>query len=270
MHRIQPRKLVQSALAASGRLRLVAAAVLLTTLAAAGLADYASGGGGYVVQPGDSLWAIATSHDISVSQLAAANHLDPYAILPIGRHLYIPTGPSARLASAVTVADVTSLSSASPWTFCSDFVSSPGPYGVLPDTLAASPYRLALRPLFEEWAAHYGLSLPLLEAVDWQESGWQQSVVSPTGAVGVGQVMPGTGDFIAGVLIGEPMNIESVSDNIRMSAAFLAYLSRIEGGNLCSTIAAYYEGPLNLSAHGVYPSTRLYVADVEALLPRFE
>ncbi len=255
----------------SGRLRLAAAAVLLTSLAAAGLADYSSGGGGYVVQPGDSLWAIATSHGISVTELASANHLDPNAILPIGRQLYIPASSSGNFAgTAVTVAAVTPAGAANPWTFCSDFVASPGPYGVLPPELAASPERLALEPVFEEWASHYGLSLPLLEAVDWQESGWQESVVSSTGAVGVGQIMPGTGSFISGVLIGEPMDMESVSDNIRMSAAFLAYLAQVEGGNRCATIAAYYEGPLNLSADGVYPSTRTYVADVEALLPRFE
>lgn len=255
----------------SGRLRLAGAVVLLTSLAGAGLADYSSGGGGYVVQPGDSLWAIATSHGISVNQLAAANHLDPSAILPIGRRLYIPTTSSGNFAgTTVTVAAVTSAGAADPWTFCSDFVASPGPYGVLPPQLAASPGRLALEPIFEEWASHYGLSLPLLEAVAWQESGWQESVVSPTGAVGVGQIMPGTGAFIAGVLIGEPMNAGSVSDNIRMSAAFLAYLAQLEGGNRCATIAAYYEGPLNLSADGVYPATRTYVADVEALLPRFE
>ena len=36
-----------------------------------------------------------------------------------------------------------------------------------------------------------------------------------------------------------------------------------------ATIAAYYEGPLNLSRSGVFPETQLYVASVEALIPRF-
>ena len=278
MHRLQLRQLSGLVAAAPGRLRLALAATVLVALAGAGLADYSTGSsGGYVVQPGDSLWAIASARGITVAQLASANDLDPSAVLPIGRHLYVP-GSASGGSGTETVADDAVSSRAVPMgsgtvsasSFCSALVSSPGPAGVLPAVLAGSPDRLALRPLFREWAAHYGVSTALLEALDWQESGWQQSVVSSTGAVGVGQIMPGTGTFIAGVLVGEPLDAQSVSDNIRMSAAFLAYLSRVEGGNLCATIAAYYEGPLNLSVHGLYPSTRTYVADVEALLPRFE
>ena len=52
------------------------------------------------------------------------------------------------------------------------------------------------------------------------------------------------------------MNINSVSDNIRMSAAFLAYLADIEGNNRCETIAAYYEGPVNLSNTASSPRPR--------------
>lgn len=247
-------------------LRLAAAVAALTGLVGAGLADWSGGStGGYVVQPGDSLWAIAAAHHLTVDQLASANHLDPAAILPIGRRLYIPgTAPVAALATAAYSGG----GSAS--AFCASFVASPGPWGVLPDRLVASPDRLALRPLFEEWAAHYGVSLPLLEAVDWQESGWQQGVVSSTGAVGVGQIEPYTAEWISQDLVGFPLDPASVSDNIRMSAAFLAYLAGVEGNDTCATVAAYYEGPVNLAAHGVYSDTASYVASVEALLPRFE
>jgi soluble lytic murein transglycosylase-like protein len=120
------------------------------------------------------------------------------------------------------------------------------------------------------WANHYNLSVPLLEAIAWQESGWQQGVVSPAGAVGAGQIMPETASFISTSIIGMPMNIHSVSDNIRMSAAFLAYLAGVEGNNRCATIAAYYEGPDNLRQYGVFADTQVYVASVEALIPRFE
>ena len=83
--------------------------------------------------------------------------------------------------------------------------------------------------------------------------------------MGTGQLMPGTASFISGTLIGMPLDIHSVSDNIRMSAAFLAYLAGVEGNNRCATIAAYYEGPLNLSHYGVFTETQAYVASVEAL-----
>jgi murein DD-endopeptidase MepM/ murein hydrolase activator NlpD len=239
-------------------IRLAALGLLVAVLAAAGVADYGTGGG-YVVQPGDSLWAIATEHGTTVDELAAVNHLDPAAILPVGIVLTIPGTAPAPEASAPPGGSS-----------CNDPSSGTGPPGVLPSLLAASPERLALRPYFEEWAYHYGVPPALVEAVAWQESGWQQGTVSATGAVGVGQIEPGTASFISNVLIGEPLDPSSASDNIRMSAAFLAYLYRLEGGSTCATLAAYYEGPLNLSEHGMFGDTEQYVADVEALVPRFE
>ena len=255
--------------------RVVAAGTALLGLVGAGLADWSDGSsGGYVVQPGDSLWAIATAHHVTVAQLASANSLDPAAILPIGRHLYIPgqvTGAASAAASYAGAGPGSSYNQGSAaWSFCSSFVATPGPWGVLPDRLAASPDRLALQPYFQEWAAHYGLSLPLLEAIDWQESGWQQGVVSPTGAIGVGQIEPATARFVSDYLVGINLDPNSVSDNIRMSAAYLAYLAHIEGNSECATIAAYYEGPLHLASVGVYNDTAAYVASVEALVPRFE
>ncbi len=141
---------------------------------------------------------------------------------------------------------------------------------MLPALLRESPRRLALRPLFEQWANHYNLSVPLLEAIAWQESGWQQNVVSSAGAVGTGQILPSTASFVSSTLVEEPLNVKSQSDNIRMSAALLSYLADLEGNNRCDVIAAYYEGSINLSRYGVFPDTRRYVANVEALIPEFE
>lgn len=246
----------------------MAALLALAGLVGFGLADWSgSSSPGYVVQPGDSLWSIATSHGLTVARLAAANSLDPNDILPIGKHLYLPSNGSVQLDSASVGG---SPHSSSPWTFCATFSSSPGPTGVLPSQLAGTSRYYQLAPVFEHWASYYGLSLPLLEAVAWQESGWQQNVVSATGAVGVGQIEPYTATFIQQDLIGLRLNSNSVSDNIRMSAAFLAYLAHIEGNNRCATIAAYYEGPLMLQTKGVIPETQQYVADVEALEPRFQ
>jgi murein DD-endopeptidase MepM/ murein hydrolase activator NlpD len=244
-------------------------------LIAAGAAGFAAGAAKtYVVQPGDSLWAISRADGLTVNQLAAANNMNPNDVLLIGRQLTIPLGSDADGTSSSSPAPSAPASGASqstnPETFCSTFVPSSGPLGVLPTELQNSPDRLALQPLFIEWADHYDLSLPLLEAIAWQESGWQQGVVSSTGAIGAGQIMPGTANFIQDTLIGEPLDINSISDNIRMSAAFLAYLAGVEGNNPCLTIAAYYEGPYNLGRYGVFQETDAYVASVEALVPEFE
>jgi LysM repeat protein len=252
--------------------RLIATLLGLGLLVAAGAAGY-SAGGTYLVKSGDSLWAISHANGISVSQLASANHMRPSDLLLIGRKLNIPgkPGPPPPVLQTASIASQTANQpAANPWTFCSNFRPNGGPWGVLPAQLRHSPQRLSLQPLFIKWANHYNLSLSLLEAIAWQESGWQQGVISPVGAIGTGQIMPGTANFITSNIIGMPMNINSVSDNIRMSAAFLGYLSDLEGNNMCATIAAYYEGPLNLGHYGVFPETQRYVASVEALIPRFE
>jgi N-acetylmuramoyl-L-alanine amidase len=246
------------------RIRLTIVIVSLGLLVAAGAAGFATKN--YTVRSGDSLWAISQANGITVNELAEANGLNPDNVLPIGTQLVIPGSGGATDSSSSGGSSQTVNASA----FCSSFQASSGPWGVLPQLLQDSPDRLALQPIFERWANHYDLSLPLLEAIAWQESGWQQDVVSSVGAIGTGQIMPSTATFIASTLVGEPMNINSVSDNIRMSAAFLAYLAGVEGNSQCLTIAAYYEGPVNLAQDGAFPDTQAYVASVEALVPEFE
>jgi soluble lytic murein transglycosylase-like protein len=260
--------------------RLLAVAVGLAAAVGIGQASYSSSSPSYVVQPGDTLWHIATEDGITVNQLAAANGLSPNGILQIGTQLAIPSASAPAATSAPAAAVTTAAAAPAPVTtaatsssgssFCATFTPEGGPEGVLPTLLSESPDRLALVPIFDEWAEHYGVPASLVEAIAWQESGWQQDVVSSAQAVGVGQLIPSTAEFVQNDLVGESLDITSVSDNIRMSAAFLAYLDRQEGGNLCQTIAAYYEGPLNLATYGVFAMTEPYVESVEALLPRFE
>lgn len=252
------------------RLRLTVVIASLGLLAAAGFAGFSST---YTVKSGDTLWAIAQANGISVSQLAAANNMGENDLLMIGRRLVIPGSngvASGTPAEPASTTAATGPGSENPRTFCATFSESGGPWGVLPQILYAYPSRLALLPTFRYWASYYNLSLPLLEAIDFEESGWQQNVVSDTGAIGIGQIMPSTGAFIADELIGEHMDIHSPSDNIRLSAAFLAYLAGVEGNNTCATIAAYYEGPINESLYGVFSDSQQYVAAVEALIPEFQ
>ena len=54
-----------------------------------------SSSGGYVVQPGDTLSAIAAADGTTVDQLAAENGLDPNGLLPAGAHLSISGSSSA-------------------------------------------------------------------------------------------------------------------------------------------------------------------------------
>jgi len=94
--------------------------------------------------------------------------------------------------------------------------------------------------------------------------------VSSTGAIGVGQLMPFTSDFVSQQLLKNPsLSPKKVDDNIRMSARFLRYLLDATGGDVSMTLAAYYQGLRSVRERGVFAETRQYVATVLAVRPAF-
>ena len=152
-----------------------------------------------MVQPGDTLWAISRANGLTVAQLAAANNMNPNDLLLIGRHLIIPSsgsGSPVRLPSPVRRRAAPGRRAAGhrrreqPVDLLLDVRRRAVPGGSCRACSRSRRSRLALQPLFIHWATYYDLSLPLLEAIAWQESGWQQGVVSSAGAVGTGQIMP--------------------------------------------------------------------------------
>jgi LysM repeat protein len=191
---------------------------------------------------GDTLTAIAARYGVSVATLAAANGIaNPNSVIA-GTHLVVPA------AAAPTPPSVS---------------NSP-----LPPLLLAYPDRLALRTLFVQWANEFGVPAALLEAMCWWESGWQAQVVSPTGAVGIGQLEPATVAQMRAQL-GQPgLNALVPSDNIEMSAGFLADLLRATG-NARSALASYYQGIASLEMLGEFPSTFQYVSGITAYVPAF-
>lgn len=254
--------------------RILAGILALGLLMLAGQAGFSSSSpASYVVRSGDNLWTIATSRHLTVGQLASVNGLNPSAILRIGTRLTIPSsGASAAAAVSSTPrpAPVRSgaTSPASSGNFCATFSPRSDARGVLPSTLRADRSRLALRPIFVSWAQRYGVSPALVEAVAWQESGWQEGVVSSASAVGVGQLLPSTAAFVSQSLLGTRLNINTVNDNIQMEVRYLAYLQG-NLGSTCATVAGYYEGLQNMQRYGVLGESQPYVASVEAMIPSF-
>jgi soluble lytic murein transglycosylase len=103
-------------------------------------------------------------------------------------------------------------------------------------------------PFAEEvTAAVEGTSLPplLLLAVIRQESQFNPDATSPVGAVGLGQVMPGTGEEIARQLgeVWDPANLRDPATSLRYGAHYLAAQLEAFDGDILATLGAYNAGP---------------------------
>lgn len=202
----------------------------------------ATGGGSYVVQPGDTLSGIAAASGMTVDQLAAANGLDPRGLLLAGTTLNL-SGSSAAGAPAASSAPSGS--------------AQPTPEIVSPADVG-------------QVAAANGVSSSLAEAIADQESGFNNNAVSSTGAVGVMQIEPSTWTFIGSNLAPTPpLSPYSAQDNIRGGVLLLRSLLAQTGGDPGLAAASYYQGLASVQQHGLLPSTRRYVANVLALRQRF-
>ena len=204
----------------------------------------------HVVRPGETLSGIAARYGVTLRAIADANRIADVHLIRIGTHLTIP-------ASDLAPSDGASRASA-----------PRGTYRNLPSRLQASPGRLALVPVFEQWAAAYGVPTDLLMAMTWLESGWQNHVVSSVGARGIGQLMPDTVAFVNDVLLRASLDPAVPEHNIRMSARYLRWLLDRTGGDVSLALAGYYQGLGSVRARGVFTSTTAYVRDVLALRDR--
>lgn len=216
-----------------------------TSVAAAAAGSGVRAATSYTVRKGDTLERIARRFGVSTSTLARTNGLRSANLVRIGQRLSIPATSTAKVAAT----------SAS---------SSNG----LPRRLQSQPTRLALMPAFDRWARTYGVPHDLLKAMTWVESGWQTQKVSSTGAIGIGQLMPDTVDFM-NVLLATKLDPRVPEHNIRMSARFLRYLLDQTRGRADSALAAYYQGLRSVRERGVLAETRQYVATVLAVRPAF-
>jgi soluble lytic murein transglycosylase-like protein len=118
-------------------------------------------------------------------------------------------------------------------------------------------------------ASQSGVPGSLAAAVAWQESGFNNAMVSAANARGVMQIMPGTWDWVQQTLSPTPLDPASVADNVKAGSLYLGHLLRETGGDQAAAIAAYYQGLGSLRTRGMLPETRQYVANVQALENRF-
>jgi soluble lytic murein transglycosylase-like protein len=119
-------------------------------------------------------------------------------------------------------------------------------------------------------ASGVGASPSLTQAVGQQESGFNNHVVSRTGAVGIMQIAPGTWNYINQVLTpGAPLDPYSATDNVKAGALLLRSLMNEAGGDPRLAAAGYHQGLQSVEQNGMHPSTLRYVRSVLALQQRY-
>ena len=103
-------------------------------------------------------------------------------------------------------------------------------------------------------------------AVAWQESGWQQGVVSHAGAVGVMQLLPATADWVGETMLGRP-GARSTRHGATSPPASgsSATISTGTSGNRDLVLAAYYQGQQRSTTTASIPISRPYIASIRRL-----
>jgi soluble lytic murein transglycosylase-like protein len=203
--------------------------------------------GSYVVRAGDTLSGLAANAGVAMSQMAAANGLDPSAPLLTGTVLKLPTGAPTPARASEPLPSQRVVPAAAP---------------------AATPTRVGAADI-QSVASQHGVSPSLAAAIAWQESGFNNGMVSSANARGVMQVMPGTWDFVERNLAGRKLDPGSANDNVHAGVIYLKHLLEQTGGDENTAIAGYYQGLGAVRSRGLFDDTQKYVANVQALRSRF-
>jgi soluble lytic murein transglycosylase-like protein len=203
--------------------------------------------GGYTVRAGDTLSALAAQAGTTVEAMAAMNGLDPNGLLIEGTVIKLPTGAPAPAQAATPEPAQQVVPQADP---------------------APTPAQVSAADVQSVAAAH-GVSPSLAAAIAWQESGFNNAMVSPANARGVMQVMPGTWTWVQDNLASRPLDPNSAADNIHAGVMYLRRLLDETGGDENAAIAGYYQGLSSVRSRGMYDDTQRYVANVQALRSRF-
>jgi N-acetylmuramoyl-L-alanine amidase len=200
--------------------------------------------GAYTVQPGDTLSGLAARTGVTAEQVAGVNGLDVNAPLLAGTAIKLP--PASTPAAPAT--------------------------STTPQAPQAAPLPTSGRVTSGDIAAvasRHGVPSSLAAAIAWQESGFNNAMVSSANARGVMQVMPGTWDWVQRNLASRQLDPANPVDNVHAGTLYLRQMLQETGGDPALAAAGYYQGLASVRRIGMLPETRRYVDNVMALRGRF-
>ena len=188
----------------------------------------------YVVRRGDGLIRIANRYDADWRWIARRNNVPASLVIHPGQRLVV----KERFARTGTVSKAVA---------------------------ASKGYA---RHIVAYEARRAGVPVDLALALAYMESGFQQRVTSSVGAMGVMQVMPATGAWVAKHLVGRPLDLRDLHDNVVAGIRYFKMLLRITG-RVDEALAGYYQGLTSVRKRGMYEETKRYVKVILALRQRF-
>ena len=185
------------------RLALAGALTVALTCASSAAASVS-----HTVEPGETLWSLAAASNLTTRALAAANGLPDDAFIVAGSEVQIPS--EAEAATALGLGEVAPVesSSAPPVQAASaqDVVVPP-----------ADPGQVTAAEIGQVAAAH-GVAPDLAAALAWQESGFNNGLVSSANAMGVMQVLPNTWSWVETNLAGRSLDANPPGERARRGA----------------------------------------------------
>lgn len=237
---------------------LIYAGALLTipgnaTPAAAKAAGTTTQSRTYRVRSGDTLIGLASRFRTTPQGLVARNHLRTTMVFIGQRLTYGARVPARQATRAVSISGGVSASAAHHRAVLAS---------------RSLPSKSTVRNLIRASARRHHVPESLALALAYQESGFQQGVVSPVDAIGVMQVLPSTGLGV-GRMHGQSFDLLDTRANVEAGVLLLGDLLRATG-SAPKAMAGYYQGLGSVGRIGLLPQTRAYINNITQLRSRFD